>query len=122
MWYRLPHRGRRHKPMKQLIFAALVAIAFGVFIWTIQRYIKVMTRGTADPRPRFDQIPRRLAMVLIYFIGQKKVAERQIAPSPPSYHHLFIFWGFLIITVGTIELLINGIVPGFRLSLLLGGT
>jgi Fe-S oxidoreductase len=108
--------------MKQLIFAALMVLAFGLFIWTAQRYIRVMLRGGADLRPRFDQLGKRLAMILIYFFGQKKVAERQVPPSPPSYHHLFIFWGFLIITIGTVELLIAGVVPGFHLSLLLGTT
>jgi Fe-S oxidoreductase len=108
--------------MKQLIFVGLVAAALGVFTWTMQRYIRVMLRGGKDIRPRFDQLPRRLAMVLIYFVGQKKVAERQLPPSPSSVHHLFIFWGFLIITVGTVELLINGVAPGFHLSSLIGDT
>jgi Fe-S oxidoreductase len=108
--------------MKQLIFAALVLIAFGIFTWTLQRYLRVMMRGTSDPRPRFDQLAKRLAMVLIYFVGQKKVAERQVKPARSSVHHLFIFWGFLVITVGSVELLLNGVFPGFHLEALMGPT
>jgi Fe-S oxidoreductase len=108
--------------MKQFVFAVLLAVAGGVFTYTMQRYIRVLLRGTKDPRPRFDQLAKRLWMVLVYFVGQKKVAERQIKPAPQSWHHLFIFWGFLIITVGTGELVLNGLFPGFHLDLLLGDT
>ena len=108
--------------MKQFVFAALLAIAFGGFTYTMQRYIRVMLRGRADPRPRFDQLAKRLVMVLVYFFGQAKVAERQIAPARPSTHHLFIFWGFLVITIGTVELIVNGLVPTFHLSSLIGDT
>ena len=102
--------------MKQFVFIALLAAAFGFFAYTIRRYARVALLGRPDPRPRFDQLAKRLAYVLIYFFGQKKVAERQLSPAAPSYHHLWIFWGFLIITIGTTELLIAGVVPSFRLE------
>src|ERR1043165_1657798 len=104
--------------MKQLIFVALFLIANGVFIWTMQRYVRVMTLGGADLRPRFDQIPKRIWNVILYFFLQKKVAERQRPPASSSYHHVIIFWGFLIITVGTIELTLNGFVPAFNYGLI----
>src|SRR5262245_22430009 len=103
-WYVSPRRDNQDKPMKQFVFAVLLAAAFGFFAYTVQRYVRVMLRGRKDPRPRFDQLGKRLEMVLVYFVGQKKVAEHQLKPARSSFHHLFIFWGFLIITVGTIEL------------------
>jgi Fe-S oxidoreductase len=106
--------------MKQLIFAALLAIATGVFFWTMQRYVRVMLLGGADPRPRFDQLGKRLENILVFFVGQKKVAETQLKPAMKSWHHLLIFWGFLIITIGTVELIVSGLFPSFRLSLLIG--
>lgn len=108
--------------MKQIVFAALMAVAFGFFAVTIRRYVRVALMGAPDPRPRFDRLHLRLARVLVYFFGQKKVAERQLPPASPSYHHLWIFWGFLIITVGTVELLVNGIVPAFHLEALIGSS
>ncbi len=105
--------------MKQLIFAALVLVAAGGFLWTMQRYVRVMMRGQPDWRPRFDQLPKRLAAILVFFIGQKKVAERQVKPSPSSWHHLLIFWGFLVIQLGTLELMLGLLFPGFRFSLFL---
>lgn len=108
--------------MKQLIFAALMLAAFGFFAMTIRRYVRVVLMGSADPRPRLDQLGKRLMMVLIYFVGQKKVAEKQIKPSAQSWHHLLIFWGFLLITVGTVEILVNGVWPWFRFDRILGDT
>ena len=103
--------------MKQAILATLMAGAFGFFAYTLRRYTRVALLGAADPRPRFDQLPKRLAMVLVYFFGQKRVAEKQLAPAAPSYHHLWIFWGFLIITLGTGELFVAGVWPSFHLGL-----
>ncbi|HTJ46719.1 MAG TPA: (Fe-S)-binding protein [Kofleriaceae bacterium] len=49
--------------------------------------------------------------VLIYFFGQKKVAEEG-PQHQTSKHHLFIFWGFLIITVGTADTILSGVWSG----------
>jgi Fe-S oxidoreductase len=106
--------------MKQLVFAILLMAAFGFFAITLRRYIRVVGMGVKDPRPRLDQLGKRLAVTFIYFFGQKKVAERQLPPAAPSFHHLWIFWGFLIITIGTVELLINGLVPSFSFAFLGG--
>jgi Fe-S oxidoreductase len=104
--------------MRPLIFGILLALAIAAFGRTIHEMVRAVRRGTADPRPRFDQLPRRLASVLIYFFGQKKVAEEG-PQHQTSKHHLFIFWGFLLITVGTVELLISGLIPSFRLGVIL---
>jgi Fe-S oxidoreductase len=104
--------------MSQLIFVVLLAAAFGYFATTMMSMVRAAARGAADPRPRLDQLPMRLASVLIYFIGQKKVAEEG-PMHMSSKHHLLIFWGFLLITVGTLELLIAGVWPSFSFDLLM---
>ena len=105
--------------MKPLIFLALIAVALGGFGWTMSRYIRVMMLGKSDWRPRFDQIPERLGVLLVFFLGQKKVAEHQVAPSPSSWHHLLIFWGFLVIQLGTLELILSGFFAGFTYAVIL---
>jgi Fe-S oxidoreductase len=104
--------------MKSLIFALLLLAAFGLFARTMRFMVGGLLRGRPDARPRFDQLGRRLASVLIYFFGQKKVAEEG-PMHMTSKHHLFIFWGFLAITIGTVETLVNGVVPAFTLERLL---
>ncbi|MBP6837247.1 MAG: (Fe-S)-binding protein, partial [Kofleriaceae bacterium] len=73
--------------------------------------------GVADPRPRFDELGGRLMDVGIYFFGQKKVAEEGPLHRT-SKHHLFIFWGFLVITIATVDIIVSGVVPGLSLRLL----
>ena len=53
----------------------------------------------------------------IYFFGQKKVAEEG-PQHRTSKHHLFIFWGFLIITIATVDIIVSGVIPGVSLTLL----
>jgi len=102
--------------MRSVLFAALLALAFAFFGRTIYAMVRAASRGRPDARPRLDQIPARLMSVLVYFFGQKKVAEEG-PQHMTSKHHLFIFWGFLIITIGTVELLVSGVVPSFHFGL-----
>jgi Fe-S oxidoreductase len=104
--------------MQQLIFVVFLAAAFGFFGRTIYVMARAARRGVDDPRPRFDQLPARLMSVLVYFIGQKKVAEEGPLHMT-SKHHLLIFWGFLIIQIGTVEMLIAGVWPGFSLDVVM---
>ncbi|HWM86677.1 MAG TPA: (Fe-S)-binding protein [Kofleriaceae bacterium] len=104
--------------MRPIIFGVLLALAFAAFGRTIHAMVRAAGRGSSDPRPRLDQLPRRLASVLIYFFGQRKVAEEG-PQHMTSKHHLFIFWGFLVITVGTGELLVSGLIPSFNFGVIL---
>ena len=104
--------------MSVLVFAALLVAALGFFTHTMLVMVRAAQRGAPDARPRLDQIPARIASVMIYFFGQKKVAENG-PMHRTSRHHLWIFWGFLLITIGTAELLLNGIIPSFELRSLM---
>ncbi|HEX4419997.1 MAG TPA: heterodisulfide reductase-related iron-sulfur binding cluster [Kofleriaceae bacterium] len=103
--------------MTQVLFILLIAASVAFFARTVWLFGRAVAAGTADPRPRLDQIPGRLADVGIYFFGQKKVAEEG-PQHRTSKHHLFIFWGFLIITIATADVLVSGALPGVSLALL----
>src|SRR5262249_7681906 len=69
--------------------------------------------------------------VMRFFFGQKKVVEKTSLPSKRwprfvtamgSKYHFFIFWGFLVITIGSVETLIQGLFPSFSLAVVLGET
>lgn len=100
--------------MHQLLFGFLLISAGSFFYFTVHRFAQAALAGGQDPRPRWDNLPGRLADVFVYFFAQKKVAE-----SGPlhrsSRHHLFIFWGFLIITIATAEIFVSGLFPTLTL-------
>jgi Fe-S oxidoreductase len=97
--------------VRTLVFALLCAASFGTFAWSVWRLGRFLAMGR--PEQRWDRIGARIGSVLVYFFGQKKVAEEKGLQG--SMHHLWIFWGFMLITLGTTEVLIGGLVPGFRM-------
>src|SRR5580704_581840 len=101
--------------LSQAIFLVLLAASLAFFARTTWLFGRAVFAGVADPRPRLDQLSGRLADVAIYFFGQKKVAEEG-PQHRTSKHHLFIFWGFLIITIATVDVVVSGIVPSISLA------
>jgi Fe-S oxidoreductase len=96
--------------MKTLIFSLVLAAGLGTFGWTIWRFIQFMKVGRPDIPT--DRLGERILSVLVYWLGQKKVAEKTMDAPPrgfTSMHHLGIFWGFLIVTLGTVEVWFNGL-------------
>jgi len=101
----------------QVIFILLLAASLAFFARTTWLFGRAVFAGVPDPRPRLDDLPGRLMDVGIYFFGQKKVAEEG-PQHRTSKHHLFIFWGFLIITIATLDIFVSGVIPGVSLQLL----
>jgi len=109
-----------HTGISVAISALMLATALGFFAKTMYSMVRAAARGGADIRPRLDQIPARVASVVIYFFGQKKVAQEGPLHQT-SKHHLLIFYGFLVITIGTVDLLVSSIVAPLALENLLPG-
>ncbi|NRA65596.1 MAG: (Fe-S)-binding protein [Pseudobacteriovorax sp.] len=65
---------------------------------------------------RLDNIPRRLAEVVRFGFLQEKMFRDKNS----GIMHAFIFWGFVTVTVGTLEMIISGIIPGFNFGWILG--
>src|SRR4051794_5884300 len=114
---------------KRIVFAAVLALALALFAWTLRRFGRLLADGRPDNR--LDHQGSRLWSVLTTFLAQKTVLERHNLPAARwprfvkwmgSRYHVIIFWGFLVITVGTTELLIQGLFPSFSLALILGPT
>ena len=109
--------GTQDSAVAQVIFILLLAASLVFFIRTSWLFGRAVFAGTADARPRLDQIPARIVDVAIYFFGQKKVAEEG-PQHRSSKHHLIIFWGFLIITIATLDIFVSGVFPSVSLALL----
>jgi len=103
----------------QVLFILLLAASLAFFARTTWLFGRAAFAGVPERRPRLDQLPARLVDVGIYFFGQKKVAEEG-PQHRTSKHHLFIFWGFLIITIATADTVVSSAIPGVSLQLLPG--
>ena len=97
----------------RLVILAIVLAGFaraGMIVFWLLRYV---AWGQGDLK--LDHINERVRGFLINVIGQKRVIAE-----PAGIMHLFIFWGFLVLQVETIEYLIRGAFFGFHFSAIIG--
>ncbi len=87
------------------VLLALIALGFGAFAWRAATLVRLLRLGRAESR--IDHPWRRLRDELVIYLGQRKLIKR------PYYlrgiTHAFIFWGFLVITYGSADLLLRGV-------------
>ncbi|MCA9714422.1 MAG: (Fe-S)-binding protein [Myxococcales bacterium] len=88
--------------LKQLAFAAVFAFTLGLFAYNLTHFIKIAALGRpADLKESWGQ---RIQSLMTFFFGQRKVAEER-----RSYHHLLIYWGFLILSIASLEMFMQGL-------------
>jgi Fe-S oxidoreductase len=95
-------------PFFGLILAALV-----LFVRRVTYLVRLMIAG--QPAVRWDHIPARLGKVIVYVIGQARLIGGDFWP---GLMHATIFWGFIILTLGTIEFFGKGVTESFFLPFL----
>ncbi|MCX5762076.1 MAG: hypothetical protein NTW72_11360 [Gemmatimonadetes bacterium] len=93
------------------LFALIIVAALGFFASNVQRLVGFLRIGRLDDS-RWDAIPRRLANLITIGVFQKKIFRDSIA----GPMHAAIFWGFCILSAGTVEFLAAGVVPGFSFA------
>ena len=91
------------------LFGVLVLLAIAVFVYSMSRRIRVLMAGRGDNR--FTRIGERIGKTLEYAFAQKRMFRDFYA----GFFHILIFGGFVVLTVRTIALVVEGLVPGFRL-------
>ncbi len=115
--------------MRRVLFAALLCASLGMFAWTLRRFTRMILGGR--PEPRFDRPEERADSVARYFFGQKKVVEPTTLPAKRlprfvsalgSKYHFLIFWGFIVITIGSAETIVQGLSPSFSWAAIIGET
>jgi len=94
------------------IFLLVLLIAGGFFSYNVQRLLSYLR--IARPEDRSGDPLVRLRNVISVAILQKKILRDPIA----GPMHALIFWGFCVLTAGTIELLLNGSFPAFSYAFL----
>ena len=94
-----------------LVFALIIVGAVGFFAYNVQRLVAYLRIGRLDDS-RWEHIPRRVGNFIEIGLFQKKIFRDSVA----GPMHAAIFWGFCVLTAGTSEFLIAGVVPGFTFA------
>ena len=97
----------------QLIFLAMIVVALALFARRAAYLVRLLLTG--KPTVRWDAVPARLRGVMVYVLGQLRLISGDFAP---GVMHAVIFWGFIVLTLGTVEYFGRGFVEWFGLPFL----
>ena len=92
-----------------ILFAAVLAV-FGLFARLLYRILR-----EAKPEDRFDRWGDRIKAVLLYVGAQGRVLAK-----PAGVGHFVIFWGFIFISIGTLDHMLGQAIPGFGIERIVG--
>jgi Fe-S oxidoreductase len=100
-----------------LIFALVLAATLVYFTLVVRRLVRILKLGKGvEEQNRFSDWGLRVGDIFKFFFGQERVvAERD------GLGHFFIFWGFIILSLATLETFIRGFAPHFSYALIIGG-
>src|SRR5688572_23182364 len=90
-----------------VVFLFVLVAAFGFFAYNAERLVRYLR--VAQDEHRTDDPWTRLRNVLVIGIGQSKILRDPLA----GILHASVFWGFMVLTLGTGEILIRGVFPAF---------
>ena len=96
-----------------VVFLLVLTAGAGFFALNVQRLVRYLRIGL--PENRTNDPGKRVENVLSIGIAQSKIFRDPIA----GPMHAAIFWGFVVLTAGTIEILIQGVVNAFSYDALL---
>jgi len=99
---------------KQIIFSIALLLTIGAFFYTINRIVKFF-RLTRPAFPVRD-IGKRIKIMLAVAFGQTKIFRKPVL----GFAHAVVFWGFCVIIIGSIEMVIDGLAGTDRALYFLG--
>ena len=94
------------------VFLLVLLLAAGFFSYNVQRLLSYLRIALPDDRGGHPLV--RLKNVITVALLQKKILRDPVA----GPMHALIFWGFVVLTSGTVELLLNGSFPSFSYAFL----
>ena len=99
---------------RQIIFSATLLITFGVFFYTVNNLIRYFK----FTRPAFPvrNPGKRIVLMLVVAFGQTKIFRRPVI----GFFHAVVFWGFCVIIIGSIEMVIDGLAGTDKVLKVLG--
>ena len=86
-----------------LIFSCILFLSLGFFTYNFSRIVRNIRLGKS--KNRFDQPLKRTKILLKIAFGQTKLFARPAS----GVLHALVYWGFLVITIGTVEMMVDGV-------------
>ena len=102
------------KALETALFWIVTLGAVGFFARTIRMRIATLKAGLPDNR--FDRVGERIKGVFTLALAQKRMVRDPYA----GLYHILIFWGFCVLGLRSIGLVVEGLFPGFLLVESLG--
>ncbi len=99
--------------IKQILFAISILLTLGIFSYTSFRFYRYFRLTKAFPVKDFGK--RFLVMLKVAF-GQSKILRKPII----GLMHAMVWWGFIVILFGSIEMIIDGLFRTERVLAILG--
>jgi Fe-S oxidoreductase len=93
-----------------LIFYGIIVIAGALFARRAVYLLRLLLTG--KPLPRWNHVPTRVWRVVVYVFAQVRLLANDFWP---GLMHATIFWGFVVLTVGTTEFFGKGVTESFFL-------
>lgn len=88
---------------KQIVFLIVLLITTGFFAWTMSRLIAYFK--LTKPAFSIRDFGKRIGVTLKVAIGQSKIFRWPFT----GLLHALVFWGFMVITIGSLEMVIDGL-------------
>ncbi len=88
--------------IKQIIFGISLIITLGIFTYTLSRLISFFRLTKPFP---VRNIKKRIAVTLSVAFGQTKIFRFPLI----GFLHALVFWGFCVILIGSLEMVIDGL-------------
>jgi Fe-S oxidoreductase len=93
-------------------FWVLTIVGVGAVVLSLSRRFQLLRSGRADNR--FDRLGERFKHMMVYAFGQKRMFDDPVA----GFYHLLIFYGFLVVSIRTVTMVLEGLFAGWELPLL----
>lgn len=100
----------------QIASILIISISLLMFTSNFGRMVEVWLLAKPRNRFRFNDFPKRAWLVVQHVMLHRKLFRQFI----PGFMHFLIFWGFVILSVGTLEWFYHGFTGGKHFDHLLG--
>ncbi len=88
--------------VKQIFFIVILLMTLGIFSYTISKLIALFRLTKPFPIKDFG---KRIQMTLKVALGQSKIFRKPVI----GCMHALVFWGFCVISIGSIEMVLDGV-------------